>query len=248
MTELIYGRNAVRECLRARRRHIHRLLLAQGIKPGPIVSDITARAQRLNLPIQHVPRHTLNTRAAGHQGVALETGRLPTLHLTDILSHSQKQGESAFILALDHLEDPHNVGALLRTAEAVGVHGVIIPARRAAQITPAVVNTSAGASEHLPIAVVPNMAQTLNALKTNNIWVIGVEKTAAAQPYHTADLNRALTLVLGNEGKGLSRLVRQICDALIALPMRGQLNSLNASVAGALALYEAWRARQFCGQ
>lgn len=235
----------MRECLRARRRHIHRLILAKGIKPTPFIDEVLNLARNLKVPVQEVPRPQLDKFGPAHQGMAIEVGRLPTLELADLLAHINKQSEPAFILALDHIEDPHNVGALLRTAEAVGVHGVIVPTRRASGITPAVVNTSAGAAEHHRVVMVPNLVQALNILKQENIWAVGVEKTPSAQPYHKTDLNMPLVLVLGSEGKGMSRLVAQTCDLLLTIPMRGQIESLNASVAGALALYEAWRARQF---
>ncbi len=245
MSEIIYGRNAVRECLRARRRHIHRLILAQGIKSTPVVQEITRHARKLKIPIDTAPRQQLNKFAAGNQGMALEVGTFPTFDVPDILRHAQKLGEIPFLLALDHIEDPHNVGALLRTADAVGVHGIIIPNRRAASITPTVVNTSAGAAEHHRVAVVANLAQALINLKKENLWVVGVEKAEAAQPYHKTDLSMPLVLVLGNEGKGLSRRIATVCDLLIAFPMRGKIESLNASVAGGLAMYEVWRSRQF---
>lgn len=245
MTELLYGRNAVRECLRARRRHIHKLILAEGSKSSSIVNEVVSLAQALRVPVQEVSRQKLADLPPGNQGMALEVGRFPTIELADLLAHLKKQTEPAFILALDHIEDPHNVGAILRTAEAVGVHGVIIPNRRAAGITPAVVNTSAGASEHLRVAIVPNLVQALNTLKEENIWIAGVEKTPSARPYHQSDLNMPLALVLGSEGSGMSQLVAKTCDLQLIIPMRGKVESLNASVAGALALYEAWRARQF---
>ncbi len=243
--EYLYGKNAVRECLRAQRRHIHRLYLAKGMKPTPLVQEVIQRARKLKIPTQEVPRKKLDSWGASHQGMTLETGRFPTVDIGDILKHATKQNEAPFILALDHLEDPHNVGALLRTAEIVGVHGVILPGRRSAGITPTVVNTSAGASEHLRVAIVSNLAQTLNTLKKEGLWVAGVEKDPAAQPYHQVDLNMPLVLTLGSEGRGVTRLIRQTCDLLLQFPMRGHIESLNASVAGGLALYEAWRARQF---
>jgi len=245
MAEILYGKNAVRECLRARRRHIHTLILAKNIKIGPVIQEITTLAHQLRIPVEQVPRSKLDKLPRGHQGVALEVGQYPTFSLADIILYAHKQAVPPFLLALDHIEDPHNVGALLRTAEAVGVHGIIIPGRRAAHITPTVVNTSAGASEHHRVAIVPNLAQALNALKKENIWIFGVEKADSAQPYQRTDLSIPLTLVLGNEGKGMSPLIRKTCDVLMEIPMAGRVESLNASVAGGLALYEVWRKRQF---
>jgi 23S rRNA (guanosine2251-2'-O)-methyltransferase len=244
LTEILYGRNAVRECLRARRRNIYKLLPAKEIKPTPLIREVVEQAKTLRIPIQRVPRKKLDELGSGHQGIALEVGRLPTVNLQDLLTHLDKLRQSPFLLAVDHLEDPQNVGALLRTAEAVGVHGVILPARRSVGITPAVVKASAGASEHLCIVIVSNLVQTLNSLKKAGVWVIGIEKAVSAQPYHQVDLNMPLTLVVGSEGKGLTRLVSETCDLLLEIPMQGHIASLNVSVAGALVMYEAWRARQ----
>lgn len=243
MAEILYGRNAAREALRARRRHIHRLLLADKIEPAEIIDEIVALANQLRLPIEAVPRKKLDSMARHHQGVILKTGRYPTVDLEDILDRAGN--EPPFILVLDHIEDPHNLGAILRTAEIVGVHGVIIPRRRAAGISPTVVNVSSGAAEHMRIAELPNLTRALKTLKQANIWVAGVENDPAAQPYHRADLSGPIALVIGSEGTGLSRLVQETCDFLIKLPMRGKIESLNASVAAGLALYEVWRARKF---
>jgi 23S rRNA (guanosine2251-2'-O)-methyltransferase len=245
MTELLYGRNAVRECLRARRRHVHKLLLADNMEPSAIVDEIVAAANRLKIPVQATPRKRLDDLARGHQGVAVEAGRYPTVALDDILGRAAKQAEPPFLVAFDHLEDPHNLGAILRTAEAVGVHGVILPKRRSAGVTPAVVNASAGAAEHMLLAEVSNLVQAMKQLQKAGVWLAGIEKTADARPYHQADLAGPLALVIGSEGGGMSRLVKETCDFLVQLPMRGQVESLNASVACGLILYEAWRARQF---
>ena len=234
----------MRECLRARRRHIHALHLGKYIKPTPLTEEIISLAHDRQIPIKTVPRQTLDKLGRGHQGVAAEVGRLPKLTVTDLLAHSAKLAQPPFLLALDHLEDPQNVGALLRTADAVGIHGVIIPNRRSVNITPTVVKASAGASEHLFIAQVTNLAQTLQSLKKQDVWVVGIEQESSAQVLHQADLNMPLVLVLGNEGKGLTRLVKEICDLLIAIPMVGHIASLNVSVAGALALYEVLRSRR----
>ena len=247
MSELLYGRNAVRECLRARRRHIHRLLLADNLKPSPIITEITDLAARQKAPVQRVARRELDNLAEGHQGVALEVGQYLTVEVADLLHQAAKLGEPPFLLMLDHLEDPQNVGAILRTAEIVGVHGAIIPKQRAVRITPAVVNASAGAAEHILVAEVPNLVQTLQTLKGQNIWVAGLEGVPEAAAHQQANLAGGLVIVVGSEGKGLSRLVKETCDFLIKLPMRGKIESLNASVAAAVVLYQAWQARQFEG-
>lgn len=245
MAELLYGRNAARECLRAKRRHVHKVIIAKNLAPAAIIDEIVAQANRLKIPVQPAPRKQLDNIARGHQGVILEVGRYPTVSVDDLLAQSEKRGEPPFLLAFDHLEDPHNLGAILRTADAVGVHGVILPKRRSAEVTPAVVNASAGAAEHMLVAEVPNLVQALKQLKQKNVWLVGIEKTNNAQPYHQANLTGSIALVIGSEGKGMSRLVRQTCDFLVELPMRGQVGSLNASVACGLILYEVWRARQF---
>ena len=245
MREILYGRNAARECLRGRRRHVHKVLLADRVEPAPIINEIRKLADGLNIPVQMVSRQKLDKLADGHQGVALEVGRYPTVSVEEILARAEKQGELPFIVATDHLEDPHNLGAILRTAEIVGVHGVILPGRRAASVTPAVVNASAGAVEHMLVAEVPNLVQTLKKLKQANVWLVGLENVPEALLFNEADLSGAIALVIGSEGKGLSRLVRQTCDFLVKLPMRGQIESLNASVACGLIMYEAWRARGF---
>jgi 23S rRNA (guanosine2251-2'-O)-methyltransferase len=245
MSEIIYGRNAAREALRARRRHIHRLLMADNLQQSAVLDEILALARQLRIPINAVPRRELDKLTKDHQGIILETGRYPTVNVEDILTRAAKLNEPPFIVALDHLEDPHNLGAMLRTAEAVGVHGVIIPKQRAVPITSTVVNVSAGAAEYMWIAEVPNLVQELRNLKERNVWIVGVEKVAQAQPYYQANLTGSIALAIGSEGKGLSRLLRETCDFLIQLPMRGQIESLNASVACALIFYEVWRARGF---
>ncbi len=245
MPENLYGRNAVRECLRARRRHVHRVLLAETVEPAAIIDEILALANKAKIAVQRAPRQTLDNLAKGHQGVVLEVGRYPTVTVEDILKRVDKSNEPPFLVALDHLEDPHNLGAIVRTAEVVGVHGLIIPRQRAAGVTPAVVNASAGAIEHMAVAEVPNLVQALNKLKQANVWLVGVEDTPEAQLYAQADLTGPIALVIGSEGKGMSRLVKETCDFLVKLPMRGHIGSLNASVACGLILYEVWRAREF---
>ena len=245
MREILYGRQPVRECLRARRRHIHKLILAEGVPEKGIVGEIVALAQELKLPFGRVSRPQLDRIAKVHQGVALEVAGYPYVEVGDILRRAHKLAEQPFILALDHLQDPHNLGALLRTAEVAGVHGAVIPTRRAVEVTPAVVSASAGASEHLWVAQVTNLARTLEALKTEGLWVAGLDSHPDARPYHQVDLNLPVALVVGVEGQGLGRLVREMCDLLLRLPMRGQIDSLNASVAGGIALYAVLAARGF---
>jgi 23S rRNA (guanosine2251-2'-O)-methyltransferase len=241
--EILYGRQPVRECLRARRRHVHQLILAEGVDELGIVGEIVRLARALDVPVRRAARSQLDRIAQVHQGVALEVSGYPYVDLPDILNSARKRGEHPFVLALDHVQDPHNLGALLRTAEVGGLHGVIIPSRRAAGVTPAVVGTSAGASEHLQVAQITNLVRTLEELKGEGLWVVGLESLPDAQPYDQVDLNLPLVLVVGAEDQGLSRLVRETCDLLIRLPVRGHIESLNASVAGGIAIYAALAAR-----
>jgi len=159
------------------------------------------------------------------------------------MATARQRDERPFLLALDSLQDPQNVGSLLRTAEAVGVHAVIVPVRRAVGITPAVSRASAGAVEHLRIARVTNLARTLDDLKTERVWIVGAEDRPGAQDYREVSLDMPLVLVVGSEGRGMRRLTAEKCDLLVRIPMRGHIGSLNVSVAGSILLYEAWRAR-----
>ena len=245
MKEILYGRNAARECLRARHRHVHRVIMADNVQSSAIIEEITTLAHRAKVPVQKTSKKELDKIANGHQGVMLEVGRFPTVELDDILRRAEKQGEPVFIAVLDHIEDPHNLGAILRTAEIVGVHGVIIPKQRAVGITPAVVNASAGAAEHMLVAEVANVVQTLKKLKERDVWIAGLEGVPEATRYDQTNLSGNLAVVIGSEGQGMSRLVKETCDFLVRLPMRGQIESLNASVAAGLILYEVWRTRNF---
>lgn len=244
MRETLYGRNAVYESLRARRREFYRLLVADTVRSTEIVADILTLAERTGVPVERVPRRHLDWLGeANHQGVALETSEYPYVDLEDILAEGARRAEPPFLLLLDLLQDPQNVGNLLRTAEAVGVHGVVIQQRRAVGITPAVVHTSAGAVEHLLVAQVPNLPETIERLKARDIWVIGLEAARGARRYDQTDLTGPVALVVGSEGEGLRRLVQERCDLLVQLPIVGKVPSLNAAVAGSVVLYEAWRQR-----
>jgi 23S rRNA (guanosine2251-2'-O)-methyltransferase len=241
--EWISGRNPVYEVLQARRRHIFRLLVAQGVEEKGRISDIIRMAAKINIPIERVPRQRLDSMGENPQGVALQTNEYPYSTLPDILKQAQKRQEPLFVLLLDVLQDPQNLGTLLRTAEVVGIHGVVIPANRAAGVTPAVVHASSGASEHVLVAQ-GNLAQAIAAIKDAGGWVIGLEGSPDAQPVHKVRLDGPLALVVGSEGSGLRALTRKSCDVLISLPMRGKIESLNAAVAGSIALYLALDARQ----
>lgn len=240
--ELLYGRHAVLETLRAGRRHVKRVQLAQGIQQTGIVADIVAAARRQGCPVNPAPRRVLDRAGAvNHQGVVAEAAPYPYIDMEDLLHEIAP--DAPLILALDHLQDVQNLGALLRTAEAMAVDGVVVPGRRAAGITPTVVNASAGAVEHLRIAQIVNLAQTLDRLKTAGFWIVGLDAGPGAIPLGSADLTGPLALVVGAEGPGLARLVRGRCDWLLEIPMYGQVASLNAAVAGSVVLVAARQAR-----
>jgi len=240
-TEILYGRHAVLEALRAGRRTIRQVLLGQGVKQqAEIIGEIVALARQRGCPVLEVGRPALD--AAGgvnHQGVVAEASPYPYVALEDASSAAG----APLCLVLDHLQDVQNLGTLLRTAEAMAVAGVILPDRRAAGITPAVVNASAGAVEHLRIAQVTNLVQALERLKKAGFWIAGLDAAPDATPLSRADLSGALALVVGAEGAGLSRLVRDTCDWRIAIPMYGRVASLNAAVAGSIVLAAAQEAR-----
>lgn len=245
MREILYGRQPVRETLRARRRQVFTLLLAEGVRPAGVVAQILALAQAAGIPVQTVNRRELDNLGGevNHQGLAAEVSGYPYVDLAEPLRLATEAGASPFLLLLDHVQDPQNLGSLLRTAEAAGVHGVIIPGRRAAGVTPAAVRASAGAAEHVRVAQIANLVQAMRQLKAEGVWIAGLEAAPDAQLYTKAALNGPLGLVIGSEGQGLARLTRETCDFLIRLPMLGQVESLNAGVAGAIALYEARRQR-----
>jgi 23S rRNA (guanosine2251-2'-O)-methyltransferase len=244
MKEWLYGRNAVYETLHARRRQFFRLRLAQGVEEKGRLAEILRMASAFKLPVERVERGNLDALSKGHQGVALEASAYPYAALADVLAVGIRKNEPAFILILDVLQDPQNMGTLLRTAEVVGVHGVLLPFRHTATVTPAVVNASSGASEHLLLAQV-NLAQAIGELKEENIWVIGLDAGVEAPTLEKVRLDGALALVIGGEGSGMRALVRKSCDGLVRLPMRGNVESLNAAAAGSVALYFAWQQRGF---
>lgn len=241
MAETIYGRNPVLEALRAGQ-PVEKLLLAEGVRPRGTLAEIVALAEAKEVPLQWVERRELDKVHPHHQGVVAQVGECRYATVEDIMALARERGEKPLLLILDCLQDVHNFGSLLRTAEAVGAHGVIIPQRRAVRVTAAVRKASAGAVEHLLVTRVPNLARTLEGLKEEGLWIIGLDM-AGLQAYDKVDLDISLALVVGSEGKGLRRLVQERCDLLIRLPMRGQVSSLNAAVAGSIVLYEAWRQR-----
>lgn len=243
--ELLYGRQAVRETLRAGRRHCYELYLADGVKENESVREIRKLAETQRIPIHPVKRPKLDEWLLNinHQGVVLRAGGYPYGEVTAMLARAQQRQAPPFLLLLDRIQDPQNLGSLFRAAEAFGVHGVILPRRRAAHITPAVVNASAGAVEHLIVATATNLVQEMKLLKQAGVWIVGLEAHPDAVSLSAIDVNGPLAVVVGSEGFGLSRLVRETCDWLVKLPMRGHINSLNAAVAGSVFLFWAMQQR-----
>ena len=234
--DLIYGRNAVLEALRGRR-DVERLFLAEGGREDERVREISRLAQARGAEIEVIPRLMLDdvTRGANHQGIALEAEAYRYVELDQLLEIPGS------VLVLDHLQDPQNLGTLLRTAEAAGIAGVVMPQNRTATITPAVVNASAGAVEHVRIATVPNLAQALETLRGGGRWIVGLDTGPGATNLFTTAIPTPTVLVVGAEGPGLSPLLRKRCDLVVSLPMVGKVASLNAATAGAIGLYELLR-------
>ncbi len=250
MREWIAGRHPVYEVLQAGRRQVFRLLLAEGSAEASRekgrLADVLNLCRDRKIPVEIAPRRALDVEADGHQGVLLQVGEYPYSDLSEILLRTEQRQEPAFILILDALQDPQNLGTLLRTAEVTGVHGVLQPFRRTATITPAVVSASSGASEHLLI-VQTNLAQAIARLKEAGVWVVGLEGSSRAELPARIRLDGPLALVVGSEGQGMRQLVEKSCDLLLRLPMRGRVESLNAAVAGSVALYLVWQARSYQG-
>lgn len=228
--DLLYGRNAVAEALRGKRQ-AHRIWFASGIRQDAKIAAIQQLATGRSVPTGEVPRDVLDelTHGANHQGVALDASRYP---------YTDGPATGQLVIALDHLQDPQNLGTLLRSAEACSVDRVLIPADRAAEVTPAVVNASAGAVEHLLISKVTNLARELDTLKSQGWWVIGLDQGDDSLHLYQTEIPEPTVLVVGAEGKGLSPNVRRRCDLVVSLPMQGKIESLNAATAGSVVLFE----------
>lgn len=228
------------EALRAGARRLDRIVIAEGVRDARLREVIEA-ARRARVPVRREPRIALDrlTHNANHQGVLAITTAVSYADADELL---RKISPSAVLLLLDGVEDPHNLGAIIRTAECGGASAIILPERRSAHLTDVVAKTSAGAVEHLPIARVTNLASFIEELKKQNVWVVGVENSAKI-PYTEFNYSGALALVFGGEGRGLHRLVRERCDAVVSIPMRGRVSSLNVSVAVGVVLFEAVRQR-----
>ncbi len=241
MSEYIFGRNAVLQALRAGT-EIRRILLARGTKRDGMLGEALSLAQRENVPIVEVERDALNKllkRGSLHQGIVAEAGEFEYVELDDILTAARTKNEPPFLLLLDNVQYVKNFGALLRTAEIVGVQGVVIPEHRQAGVTAEVRKASAGAVDFLRIAQVTNLARALDELKERGIWIVGIEEAPNAQSYKSVDFTLPVAFVVGSEVDGLRRLTRDKCDFMAQLPMWGKTPSLNVSVAGSVVLYEA---------
>lgn len=240
--DMVAGRNAVMEALKGSR-SVNKLMIANGSTEGSI-KEIIAVAKEKGVNIQYGDRSKLDSIARGirHQGVLAQVAPVQYAELEDILQVAKDRNEPPFIVLLDELEDPHNLGAILRTADAAGVHGVLIPKHRSCPLSATVAKTSAGAVEHVPVARVGNLVQTIKKLKQEGLWVAAADMDG--KDYYDTDLTGPLLLIIGSEGQGVGRLVKEQCDFVVRIPMVGKINSLNASVAGSILMYEAMKQRR----
>lgn len=240
--DMVAGRNAVMEALKGSR-SVNKLMIANGSTEGSI-KEIIAVAKDKGVNIQYWDRSKLDSIARGirHQGVLAQVAPVQYAELEDILQVAKDRNEPPFIVLLDELEDPHNLGAILRTADAAGVHGVLIPKHRSCPLSATVAKTSAGAVEHVPVARVGNLVQTIKKLKQEGLWVAAADMDG--KDYYDTDLTGPLLLIIGSEGQGVGRLVKEQCDFVVRIPMVGKINSLNASVAGSILMYEAMKQRR----
>lgn len=244
--EFIIGRNPVLEALKSGR-DINKLWIAEGSQGGSM-GQITQLAKRNGVLVQFVPKKKIEQMVDGiHQGVVAQVVAYQYAELDDLFNLAEKRNESPFFLLLDELEDPHNLGSIMRTADAVGAHGIIIPKRRSVGLTATVAKASTGAIEHIPVARVTNLSRTIDELKDRGVWIVGTD-AKESDDYRNLDGGMPLTLVIGSEGKGMSRLIREKCDFLVQLPMVGHVTSLNASVATSLLMYEVYRKRHPLGE
>lgn len=240
--DMVAGRNAVMEALKGSR-SVNKLMIANGSTEGSI-KEIIAVAKEKGINIQYWDRSKLDSIARGirHQGVLAQVAPVQYAELEDILQVAKDRNEPPFIVLLDELEDPHNLGAILRTADAAGVHGVLIPKHRSCPLSATVAKTSAGAVEYVPVARVGNLVQTIKKLKQEGLWVAAADMDG--KDYYDTDLTGPLLLIIGSEGQGVGRLVKEQCDFVVRIPMVGKINSLNASVAGSILMYEAMKQRR----
>lgn len=239
--DVISGRNPVSEAVRSGR-PIDKIMIARGEQSGAVVG-ILAKAREKKIPIKEVDRAKLDYISGGstHQGIIAFAAVKEYSTVDEIFEYAESLNEPPFIMVLDEVEDPHNLGAIIRTAECAGVHGVIVPKRRSASLSYTVGKASAGAVEYMRVARVTNIANLIDELKDRGVWVYGADMNGT--DYTQCDFSGACAIVIGNEGKGISRLVREKCDVIVSLPMKGKINSLNASVAAGILMYSAMNNR-----
>lgn len=253
MPDLIIGKNPVLEALKAGR-PLNKILLGRNVRSDPTISEILSHARSRRVPVEYLQKEALDRLIAGaqsqggagrpnvNQGVLAYAAAKDYVTLDELLLIPKRTGEAALFCILDGIEDPMNLGAILRTAGAAGVHGVIIRSRRAVGLTAVVAKASAGAIEHVPVARVVNIAETIETLKKNNIWVTGIDMDGKTD-FQKVDFKLPSAVVIGGEGQGLSPLVKKRCDTIARIPMKGAISSLNASVAAAIVMYQAFRQR-----
>lgn len=239
--DLIIGRNAVLEAVRSGR-EIDVIFVAKGDRSGSI-GMIIGKAAENSLVVKEVDRRKLDAMCGGanHQGIAARAAAHKYADIEDMIKAAEEKGEAPFVIICDEIEDPHNLGAIIRSADACGAHGVIIPKRRGVSLTYAVSKVSAGAIEYVPVARVSNLASTIEELKKKGFWIYGADMDGT--PWDKQDYSGSVALVIGSEGKGISRLVKEKCDFIVSLPMKGKINSLNASVAAGILMYEVIKHR-----
>jgi len=239
--DFIIGRNPIIEVLKSER-EINKIWIAEGSQKGSM-AKIIQLAKEQGIQVQFVPKKKVDQMVEGnHQGVVAQVAAYTYAEIDDLFVKAAERNEEPFFLLLDEIEDPHNLGSILRTADAVGAHGVIIPKRRAVGLTATVAKASTGAIEHIPVARVTNLARAIEEIKDRGVWVIGTD-AKGKDDYRNIDGKMPLCLVIGSEGKGVGRLIKEKCDFLIHLPMKGKVTSLNASVAASLLMYEVYRKR-----
>lgn len=239
--DFIIGRHPVLEALKANQA-INKVWLQEGLT-GEALQEVTKLAKKQKLVIQNAPKSKLDELADGqnHQGMVLSVAAFEYAEMTDLFAKAAAKNEEPFFLILDSIEDPHNLGSIMRTADAVGVHGIIIPKRRAVQLTATVAKTSTGAIEHVPVVRVTNLVKTVSELKAKGLWIFGTDMNG--NDYRNWDAKGPTALIIGNEGKGIAKLLKQSVDEMLTIPMIGHVQSLNASVAASLLMYQAFSTR-----
>ncbi|MGD6960246.1 23S rRNA (guanosine(2251)-2'-O)-methyltransferase RlmB [Rossellomorea aquimaris] len=244
--DFIGGRNPVIEALKSGR-DINKIWIAEGSQKGSI-QQIVGLAKESNVMVQYVPKKKIEQMVSeNHQGVVASVAAYQYAEIDDLFHRAEQKGEDPFILILDELEDPHNLGSIMRTADAAGAHGIIIPKRRAVGLTSTVAKASTGAIEHIPVARVTNLSRAVDELKERGVWVAGTD-AQGKQDFRQLDGTLPIGLIIGSEGKGMSRILRDKCDFLVQLPMIGHVTSLNASVAASILMYEVYRKRHPLGE